>query len=87
MTFHVIIFKYEECQKIDTLKNFLRGESPLECFFVKKDFLLPRPWTASSQAFSVKTFRYKIYSQIWDGASNLSFDSFYSGKLSYKHGS
>lgn len=43
MTFHVIIVKYEEGQKIDTLKNFLRGESPLECFFVKKDFLLPRP--------------------------------------------
>lgn len=29
MTFHVIIVKYEEGQKIDTLKNFLRGESPL----------------------------------------------------------
>ena len=43
MTFHVIIVKYKESQKIDTLKNFLRGESPLECFFVKKDCLLPRP--------------------------------------------
>lgn len=30
MTFHVIIVKYKESQKIDTLKNFLRGESPLE---------------------------------------------------------
>lgn len=43
MTFHVIIVKYKESQKIDTSKNFLRGESPFECFFVKKDLLLRSP--------------------------------------------
>lgn len=36
MTFHVIIVKYKESQKIETWKNFLRGGVPLSVFSSKK---------------------------------------------------